>query len=63
VLTHDEDIDTAQMSAGMMGFFFVGSHDTRLHAVDRDFVFLLNAFDIEPCSKRPKNSTMLDFNL
>jgi hypothetical protein len=31
--------------------------------VDRDFVFLLNAFDITPGSYVPKINTMLDFNL
>ncbi len=31
--------------------------------VDRDFCFLLNAFDIEPGSYTPKVMTMLDFNL
>jgi hypothetical protein len=31
--------------------------------VDRDFVFLLNAYDIEPGSATPKIMTMLDFNL
>jgi manganese oxidase len=31
--------------------------------VDRDFCFLLNAFDIEPGSATPQVMTMLDFNL
>ena len=31
--------------------------------VDRDFVFLLNAYDIEPGSYTPRIMTMLDFNL
>jgi hypothetical protein len=31
--------------------------------VDRDFVFLLGNYDIEPGSYTPKTSTMLDFNL
>jgi len=31
--------------------------------VDRDYVFLLNAYDISPGSFTPKVSTMLDFNL
>jgi hypothetical protein len=37
--------------------------DPSLHAVDRDFVFLLNAYDVEPGSYTPKINTMLDFNL
>ena len=31
--------------------------------VDRDFCFLLNAYDIDPGSYTPRISTMLDFNL
>ena len=31
--------------------------------VDRDYVFLLNAYDISPGSYTPKVSTMLDFNV
>jgi hypothetical protein len=34
-----------------------------IEEVDRDFVFLLNAYDIEPGSATPKIMTMLDFNL
>jgi hypothetical protein len=32
-------------------------------AVDRDYVLLLNAYDIDPGSFTPRVSTMLDFNL
>ncbi len=39
------------------------SADPAFMPVDRDFVFLLNAFDIEPGSYVPKVNTMLDFNL
>ena len=31
--------------------------------VDRDYVFLLNSYDIDPGSYTPKVNTMLDFNL
>ncbi|MBA4218591.1 MAG: copper oxidase, partial [Methylibium sp.] len=34
-----------------------------IDAVDRDYAFLLNAYDIEPGSAVPKVMTMLDFNL
>ena len=60
---HPHADEMVQMAMGMMGFFVVHPKDPRQHAVDRDFVFLLNAFDIEPGAKTPKNSTMLDFNL
>ena len=60
---HPHADEMAQMAMGMMGFWVTHPKDPRQHAVDRDFVFLLNAFDIEPGSYTPKINTMLDFNL
>jgi hypothetical protein len=37
--------------------------DARSLRVDRDFVFLLAAYDIDPGSYTPRVNTMLDFNL
>jgi hypothetical protein len=48
---------------GMMGFWVTHPKDPALHRVDRDFVFLLNAYDIDPGSFTPRVNTMLDFNL
>jgi len=49
----------------MMGFWI--THPRARHPlideVDRDFVFLLNAYDIDPGSYTPKIMTMLAFNL
>lgn len=39
------------------------SKDPAFRRVDRDFVFLLNAYDIEPGAYVPKVNTMTDFNL
>jgi FtsP/CotA-like multicopper oxidase with cupredoxin domain len=52
-----------QFAMGMMGIIVVHPHDTALRAVDRDFAFLMNAYDIEPGSYTPRVNTMLDFNL
>jgi manganese oxidase len=60
---HPHADETTQMAMGMMGFWVTHPKDPRLHAVDRDYVFLLNAYDISPGSRTPKVSTMLDFNL
>lgn len=60
---HPHADEMVQMAMGMMGFFVVHPRDPRLHRVDRDFVFLLNAFDINPGAYVPKVMTMLDFNL
>ena len=60
---HPHADEMVQMAMGMMGFWVTHPKDPRLHRVDRDFCFLLNAYDIDPGSFTPKISTMLDFNL
>jgi manganese oxidase len=52
-----------QIAMGMMGFIVVHPRNAGFMRVDRDFVFLLAMYDIEPGSYTPKVSTMLDFNL
>ncbi|HEY0858742.1 MAG TPA: copper oxidase [Albitalea sp.] len=62
---HPHADEMVQMAMGMMGFWVThpkGRHPL-IEEVDRDFVFLLNNFDIEPGSYTPKIMTMLDFNL
>jgi hypothetical protein len=62
---HPHADEMVQMAMGMMGFWV--THPKARHPliddVDRDFCFLLNAYDIEPGSYTPKIMTMLDFNL
>ena len=60
---HPHADEMVQMAMGMMGFFVIHPKDSKLHRVDRDFVFLLNAFDIEPGSYVPRVMEMTDFNL
>jgi manganese oxidase len=60
---HPHADETTQMAMGMMGFWVTHSRDPKFMPVDRDYVFLLNAYDISPGSYTPKVSTMLDFNL
>lgn len=60
---HPHADEMVQMAMGMMGLFIVHPRDPRQHAVDRDFGFLLNAYDIQPGSATPRVNTMLDFNL
>ena len=60
---HPHADEMLQMAMGMMGLFIVHPRDIRQHQVDRDFAFLLSAFDIEPGSATPKVNTMLEFNL
>ena len=62
---HPHADEMTQMAMGMMGSWI--THPKARHPlieeVDRDFVFLLNAYDIEPGAYTPKIMTMLDFNL
>jgi FtsP/CotA-like multicopper oxidase with cupredoxin domain len=60
---HPHADEMVQMAMGMMGFIVVHPKDPDRFRVDRDFVFLINAFDIDPGSYTPRVNTMLDFNL
>jgi FtsP/CotA-like multicopper oxidase with cupredoxin domain len=60
---HPHSDEMVQMAMGMMGFWVTHPKDANFMRVDRDFVFLLNSFDITPGSATPKVNTMLDFNL
>jgi FtsP/CotA-like multicopper oxidase with cupredoxin domain len=62
---HPHADEMTQMAMGMMGFWV--THPKARHPlideVQRDFCFLLNAYDIDPGSKTPRIMTMTDFNL
>ena len=60
---HPHADEMTQMAMGMMGSWITHPKNPKQHAVDRDFVFLLNSYDIDPGSYTPKVNTMLDFNL
>jgi FtsP/CotA-like multicopper oxidase with cupredoxin domain len=60
---HPHADEMTQMAMGLMGSWITHFKDQKFMPVDRDFVFLLNAYDIEPGSYKPKINTMLDFNL
>ncbi len=62
---HPHADEMVQMAMGMMGFWV--THPKRpsalIREVDRDYVFLLASYDIEPGAATPKVMTMSDFNL
>jgi manganese oxidase len=64
---HPHADEMVQMAMGMMGFWVTHPKNPArtpgYREADRDFCFLLNAYDIEPGSYTPKINTMLDFNL
>ncbi|ENO91091.1 multicopper oxidase [Thauera sp. 28] len=62
---HPHADEMVQMAMGMMGFWVTHprTRSPLINEVQRDFCFLLNAYDIDPGSLVPKINTMLDFNL
>jgi manganese oxidase len=60
---HPHADEMTQMAMGMMGLWVTHPKDRGFMRADRDFVFLLSNFDIDPGSYTPKVNTMLDFNL
>jgi len=60
---HPHADEMVQMAMGMMGFLVVHPRDPKLHRVDRDFVFLMSTYDIDPGALVPKVNTMTDFNM
>ncbi|MFJ2987422.1 multicopper oxidase family protein [Collimonas sp. NPDC087041] len=60
---HPHADEMVQMAMGMMGFWITHPKDPSLMRVDRDFVFLLNAYAIEPGAATPRVNEMTDFNL
>ncbi|MFZ6758263.1 multicopper oxidase family protein [Undibacterium sp. Ji50W] len=62
---HPHADEMTQMAMGMMGSWIThpkGKHP-QIDEVDRDFIFLLSAYDIEPGAFKPNIVTMTDFNL
>jgi manganese oxidase len=60
---HPHADEMTQMAMGMMGSWVTHPKNPNAMQVDRDYLFLLNAYDIEPGSYTPKTNTMLNFNL
>ncbi|WP_028312029.1 multicopper oxidase family protein [Derxia gummosa] len=60
---HPHADEMVQMAMGMMGFIVVHPKDARKMKVDRDWCFLVAAYDIDPGSATPRVMTMTDFSL
>ena len=60
---HPHADEMVQMAMGMMGSFIVHPKDPTFMPVDRDFVFLLSAYDIDPGTYLPRIMEMTDFNM
>ncbi len=60
---HPHADEMVQMAMGMMGAFVIHPRDRRTMPVDRDFIFVLGAYRVEPGSATPRVAEMTDFNL
>ena len=52
-----------QLALGMYGCLVVHPKDPKFMRVDRDFMFMLASYDVEPGTMTPKVSTMTEFNM
>jgi FtsP/CotA-like multicopper oxidase with cupredoxin domain len=60
---HPHSDEMVEMAMGMMGMFVVHPRDPKFRRVDRDFVFIMSAYAIDPGTYLPKVSEMTDFNM
>ena len=60
---HPHADEMVQMAMGMMGNLVVHPRDPALNRVERDFAFIMAAYEIEPGAATPKVAEMLQFNL
>jgi FtsP/CotA-like multicopper oxidase with cupredoxin domain len=60
---HPHSDEMVQMAMGMMGMFVVHPCDSKFRPVDRDFVFVMSSYLIEPGSYLPKVNEMTEFNM
>jgi FtsP/CotA-like multicopper oxidase with cupredoxin domain len=60
---HPHSDEMVQMAMGMMGMFVVHPRDAKFRRVDRDFVFIMSAYLIDPGTSLPKVAEMTDFNM
>ena len=60
---HPHSDEMVQMGMGMMGMFVVHPRDPKFRRVDRDFVFIMSTYRIDPGTYLPKVAEMTDFNM
>ncbi|MFZ5682974.1 MAG: multicopper oxidase domain-containing protein, partial [Pseudomonadota bacterium] len=60
---HPHSDEMVQMAMGMMGMIVVHPRDPSFRPVDRDFVFIMSTYLIDPGTYLPKVNEMTDFNM
>src|SRR5207247_5832033 len=59
---HPHSDEMVQMAMGMMGMFVVHPSDPKFRRVDRDFVFIMSAYLVDPGPYLPKVAELSGFN-
>jgi manganese oxidase len=60
---HPHSDEMVQIGMGMMGMLVVHPRDPTFRRVDRDFVFMMSSYAIDPGTALPRVSEMTDFNM
>ncbi len=60
---HPHADEMVQMAMGMTGMFIVHPRDMSFRPVDRDFVFVMSSYLVDPGTYLPKVNEMTDFNM
>ena len=60
---HPHADEMVQMAMGMIGNFVVHPKDQSFRPVDRDFVFVMSSYDMDPGTYLPKVTEMTNFNM
>jgi hypothetical protein len=60
---HPHSDEMVQMAMGMMGMIVVHPRDQSFRPVDRDFVFIMSSYDMDPGTYLPKVTEMTNFNM
>jgi len=60
---HPHSDEMVQMAMGMMGMIVVHPRDLSFRPVDRDFVFVMSSYLIDPGTYLPKVNEMTNFNM
>ena len=60
---HPHSDEMVQMAMGMMGMFVVHPRDPAFRRVERDFVFVMSTYLVDPGTYLPKVNEMTDFNM
>ena len=60
---HPHSDEMVQMAMGMMGMFIVHPRDVSFRPVDRDFVFVMSTYRVDPGTSLPNVNEMTEFNM